>query len=94
MRDGLKTLARDLVEKTLEKVKRIQLEKYHKAKNEADKLKIELNPKQVFHKAVLNCKPVLYLTPIKRGGVTYQVCFKFYKVSVVITTTRCNNTAE
>lgn len=73
MRDGLKSLARDIVEKALEKVKRIQLEKYHKTKNEADKMKIELNPKEIFHKAVSNCKPVLYLTPIKRGGVTYQV---------------------
>lgn len=74
MRHGLKTLARDLVEKALEKVKRIQLEKYHKADSEDDKKRIELNPKVIFHKAVLNCKPVLYLQPIKRGGVTYQVC--------------------
>lgn len=72
MREGKKVLARELVETAFENVKRIQLEKYHKA-SEEEKSTIELNPKQVFHKAVLNCKPVLALTPIKRGGVTYQV---------------------
>ncbi|XP_018323968.1 28S ribosomal protein S7, mitochondrial isoform X2 [Agrilus planipennis] len=73
MRDGLKTLARGLVEKSFENIKRIQLEKYHKAKTEAEKQAIEINPKNIFHQAVNNCKPLLYLTPIKRGGVKYQV---------------------
>lgn len=73
MRKGKKELARSLVTQAFENVKRIQLEKYHKCKTEEEKSKIELNPKAVFHKAVENCKPVLYLTPIKRGGVRYQV---------------------
>lgn len=72
MRDGRKVLARGLVEEAFEKIKRIQVEKYHKANSE-DKNNIELNPKKIFHNAVLNCKPVLSLTPIKRGGVRYQV---------------------
>ncbi|RZC33713.1 28S ribosomal protein S7, mitochondrial, partial [Asbolus verrucosus] len=73
MRDGLKVLARDLVERAFENIKRIQLEKYHKCASEEDKQKIELNPRVIFHQAVENCKPILNLTPIKRGGVRYQV---------------------
>lgn len=72
MRDGRKVLARELVEKAFENIKRIQIERYHKASHE-DRKSIVLDPKQIFQNAVLNCKPVLYLTPIKRGGVTYQV---------------------
>ncbi|KAJ8923202.1 hypothetical protein NQ315_001756 [Exocentrus adspersus] len=73
MRDGLKILARSLVEQTFETIKRIQIEKYHKCKNDEDKSKIELNPRVIFYKAIENCKPVMQLTPIKRGGVRYQV---------------------
>lgn len=81
MKKGEKILARNLVEKSFEKIKRIQLEKYHKASAE-EKDTIKLNPKQIFLDAVVNCKPVLALTPIKRGGVKYQVllrknCFGF-----------------
>ncbi|CAG0880672.1 unnamed protein product [Darwinula stevensoni] len=53
-------------------VKRIQLEKYHKA-SEEEKRGIELNPQRIFHGAIDNCKPILALIPLKRGGVTYQV---------------------
>ncbi|KAF5282472.1 hypothetical protein FQR65_LT14280 [Abscondita terminalis] len=73
MRDGRKVLARELVEKTLEKIKRLQLERYHKAQKNEDKEKIELNPRVIVHRAILNGKPLLQLTPIKRGGVKYQV---------------------
>ncbi|XP_017786919.1 PREDICTED: 28S ribosomal protein S7, mitochondrial [Nicrophorus vespilloides] len=73
MRSGRKSLARELLDKAFEKVKRSQLEKFHKAKTEEDKNKIVLDPREVFHMAVDNCKPVLFLTPIKRGGVKYQV---------------------
>lgn len=73
MYDGKKTLARELIAKSFENIKRIQLEKYHKTKTEEDKENIELDPKKIFHQAVENCKPLLYLTPIKRGGVKYQV---------------------
>jgi len=73
MKSGNKTLARCLIEQALQTVKQIQLEKYHKAKSEEVKSNILLDPKVIFHRAVENCKPVLSLTPIKRGGVTYQV---------------------
>lgn len=76
MRDGKKEIARLQIEKTVESIKRLQLEKYHKCENEEERKKIELNPKVIIRKAVENCKPVLDLTPIKRGGVRYQVTLK------------------
>ena len=57
----------------LETVKRIQVQHYNKETNPDLKAQIEINPLKVFHAAVENCKPVLQLTPIKRGGATYQV---------------------
>lgn len=99
MKDGVKILAKELVDKTLEKIKRIQLEKYHKAQTSEEQHLIELNSRKIFHSAILNAKPLLQLTPIKRGGVTYQVCdlflhifcdvYKyFFKVPVPITDQR------
>lgn len=74
MEDGKKALARHLVEKAFENIKRIQIERYHLATTPEDKAKIELNPKAILYKAVENSKPLLQLCPIKRGGITYQVC--------------------
>jgi small subunit ribosomal protein S7 len=48
------------------------MEKYHAA-DDVTKAKIMINPLKIFHQAVENCKPVLALMPLKRGGVTYQV---------------------
>lgn len=73
MREGNKKRARLLVENTFENVKRIQLERYNKAKDPEAKAKIEVNPLKIFHAAVENSKPLLKLTSIKRGGSTYQV---------------------
>lgn len=72
MRKGNKMLARDLLEKTFENIKRIQIEHYNKAKDD-EKEFIELNPKVIFYQALKNCKPVLELTPMKVAGSTYQV---------------------
>ncbi|XP_032524878.2 small ribosomal subunit protein uS7m [Danaus plexippus] len=73
MKMGNKQLARSLVEKAFENIKRKQIERYHLASTPEDKAKILLNPKDVLHRAVENCKPLLQLLPIKRGGITYQV---------------------
>lgn len=73
MEDGKKHLARSLVEKAFENIKRIQIERYHLATTAETKAKIELDPKAILSKAVENCKPLLQLSPIKRGGITYQV---------------------
>lgn len=73
MKGGQKELARNLVEKCFENIKRIQLERYNLASSDEEKAKIETNPMKILHKAVENCRPILSLTPIKRGGVKYQV---------------------
>ncbi|KAL0893033.1 hypothetical protein ABMA27_014687 [Loxostege sticticalis] len=73
MEMGKKQLARSLVEKAFENIKRIQIERYHLASTAEEKNKIELNPKKVLHLAIENSKPLLQLSPIKRGGITYQV---------------------
>lgn len=73
MEKGNKRLARQLVEKAFENIKRKQIERYHLASTPEEKAKIELNPKDILYKAVENCKPLLQLQPIKRGGITYQV---------------------
>lgn len=73
MKEGKKELARDLLEKCFEKIKRIQIERYHKAKTEQDKEKIILSPITILHNALENVRPVLMTMPVKRGGVKYQV---------------------
>ena len=58
-----------------EKIKRIQLQRYHSVDDPEKKASIQTDPLKIFHAAMINSKPVLQLTPIKRGGVTYQVCY-------------------
>lgn len=73
MKGGNKRLARELVERGFENIKRMQLERYNLAEDAEEKARIETNPMRIFHGAVENCRPVMTLTPIKRGGVKYQV---------------------
>lgn len=70
---GRKQLAEENMRRAFENIKKIQMEKYHATTDATAKSEIELNPLTIFHQAIENCKPVLALTPIKRGGVTYQV---------------------
>lgn len=72
MKGGQKLLARQLIEKAFENIKRIQIERYHLAEPH-ERENIELNPVVILHKAIENCRPVLILTPVKRGGSKYQV---------------------
>ncbi|KAG2460990.1 28S ribosomal protein S7, mitochondrial [Polypterus senegalus] len=72
MKDGNKVLARNIMTQTLENIKRKQVEKYHKAPP-SEKDGIECNPYTIFHQALENCKPVIGLTSIQRGGKNYQV---------------------
>ncbi|XP_056144606.1 28S ribosomal protein S7, mitochondrial isoform X1 [Lampris incognitus] len=72
MKDGNKVLAREIVTETLENIKRKQVEKYHKAP-EGKKEEIECNPYTIFHQALENCKPVIGLSSIQKGGKYYQV---------------------
>ncbi|OWF47984.1 28S ribosomal protein S7, mitochondrial [Mizuhopecten yessoensis] len=72
MKKGKKKLARESVEETFMKVKILQLEKYHKAK-EDERDEIELNPINVFLEALENCRPNVHTTRVLRGGVMYEV---------------------
>lgn len=72
MKGGNKKLARELVEAGFENIKRIQLERYNLAEGE-EKTTIDTDPLKIFLKAVENSRPLLNLTPVKRGGVKYQV---------------------
>jgi small subunit ribosomal protein S7 len=73
MKCGRKDIARQLMSECFERIKRIQLERYHKASSEEEKSQIILNPVDILHAAIENCRPVLMVTPIRRGGVKYQV---------------------
>eukprot|EP00099_Drosophila_melanogaster_P007668 NP_001260339.1 mitochondrial ribosomal protein S7, isoform B [Drosophila melanogaster] len=68
---GNSALARTLLSKTLELIKRTQTEHMNLAKGE--KTTINTNPETLLKQAVENCRPLLQVTAIKRGGVTYQV---------------------
>lgn len=65
---------------TLEHIKRKQVEKYHKAP-EGEKEAIECNPYVIFHKAMENCKPIVGLASIQKGGKSYQVRNKAEQLS-------------
>lgn len=73
MRKGKKCLARDLLEEAFERIKRLQLERLNSSNDAEANSKIMTNPREILHLAVENCRPLLQLTPIKRGGVRYQV---------------------
>lgn len=62
-----------LVLQLFERIKRIQLEKYHKSTDPTEKAAIEVDPLKIFHSAIENCKPLLQLNSVKRGGQRYQV---------------------
>nr|ACI67117.1 28S ribosomal protein S7, mitochondrial precursor [Salmo salar] len=67
MKDGDKIIAKGIITQTLENMKRKQVEKYHKAP-EGKKAEIECNPYAIFHQALENCKPVIGLASIQKGG--------------------------
>lgn len=73
MEDGKKELARSLLEKGFLNIKRIQVQRYNSAKTDEERAEIETSPLKLLHRAIENARPLLKLTPIKRGGITYQV---------------------
>ncbi|XP_022207646.1 28S ribosomal protein S7, mitochondrial [Nilaparvata lugens] len=73
MRKGNKDLSRSLLDKAFENVKRLQLARYHKETDPEEKEKIITDPLKILHLAVENCKPLLVLISVKRGGAYYQV---------------------
>ena len=61
------------IPQTFENIKLKQIEYYNNTESEFEKELIETDPTKLFHKAVENCKPLLNIEKIKRGGVQYQV---------------------
>lgn len=57
----------------LENIKMKQIENYHKATTDAEKAMVVTDPLKVFHGAVENCKPLLILKTIVKGGSGYRV---------------------
>ncbi|XP_066291217.1 small ribosomal subunit protein uS7m-like [Branchiostoma lanceolatum] len=72
MRKGDRAVARSIVEKSFEHLKRHQIKKYHEAAPD-EKPYIDCNPVRIFHTAIDNCKPAVGVKSVKRGGKTYQV---------------------
>lgn len=72
MKDGKKQVAVSIVDKMLVNIKTAQILKYHSA-SDIEKSGIVLNPVTIFHEALENCKPVLTLTKVYKGGVRYNV---------------------
>lgn len=72
MRQGKKTVARKLLETAFENIKISQLNTYYKLPPE-ERDSVMLDPKVILHHAIENCSPILELTSIKRGGITYKV---------------------
>jgi small subunit ribosomal protein S7 len=58
-----------------ENIKRSQLEKYHSLPAEKKEDFEMQDPNELLRVAINNIKPIMVLTPIKRGGVRYQVTF-------------------
>uniref|UniRef100_UPI00358DF647 small ribosomal subunit protein uS7m n=1 Tax=Myxine glutinosa TaxID=7769 RepID=UPI00358DF647 len=72
MHGGGKLLARTIMLEALERLKREQVTLYHKTPP-GERQAIECNPYAIFHKALENCKPILGLKKMIKGGTTYQV---------------------
>lgn len=70
---GRKAAARKTLERTFETIKIMQLEKFNKAETEEEKAKIIIDPLIIFKVAIANCRPVLKLNEMMRGGSLYQV---------------------
>lgn len=74
MKSGQKELIRKKVYAALELVKRSQYKLWLKA-NDEEKKSIEMDPFVIAEKAVTNCRPLMKIQGVTRGGTTYQVPF-------------------
>lgn len=54
-------------------IKRAQMAKYWKAKDDKRRSGIIVNPEELFHKALDNARPLMGLEKVARGGVVYSV---------------------
>lgn len=68
-RKGNKKLARELMDQCFENIKQIQIQRLNLGKEE----NVVADPLELLLLAIENCRPILQVTKIKRGGVAYQV---------------------
>ncbi|XP_067936049.1 small ribosomal subunit protein uS7-like [Watersipora subatra] len=73
MTHGHKKTAKSIVSKAFEKIKLIQLEKWHKADTEEDRQAVVCDPNKIFHQAFENVKPVFKLQRYIKAGTIYMV---------------------
>uniref|UniRef100_A0A8R1DU89 Small ribosomal subunit protein uS7m n=1 Tax=Caenorhabditis japonica TaxID=281687 RepID=A0A8R1DU89_CAEJA len=73
-KDGEKETSRRNVLGALEIIKRRQYKAWAKASDE-EKKNITVNPFEISRKAIKNCRPLMKLQGVTRGGTTYQVPF-------------------
>ncbi|XP_052782291.1 28S ribosomal protein S7, mitochondrial-like [Mya arenaria] len=73
MKDGRKQMTREIIAKTFQYIKHVQLEKYHTEKDEVKKNAIELDPFVIFHTALENGKPILMTKKVRKSGQKIQV---------------------
>ncbi|KAF8371119.1 mrps-7 [Pristionchus pacificus] len=74
MTDGRKEMSRKNVLAALEIIKRKQYQAWNKASDD-EKPKIELSAFKIAEVGIDNCKPLMKLQGVTRGGTTYQVPF-------------------
>lgn len=70
-KDGNSTLARELLTKTFEVIKRTQIERENLVQSKTEN--IITDSERLLINAIENSRPLLELSVIKRGGVKYQV---------------------
>ncbi|CAJ0568345.1 unnamed protein product, partial [Mesorhabditis spiculigera] len=75
MKDGQKETSRHNVLSALEIVKRKQYKAWVDAPTPEEKANVERDPFKVAEAAIRNCRPLMKLMPVTRGGTTYQVPF-------------------
>jgi len=73
MKDGRKQKVREIVMQAFELIKRKQLKLYWSAQTDEERASIVCDPVAIFHQAMKNVAPILWLIPISRGGIIYQV---------------------
>ncbi|CAH3198530.1 unnamed protein product, partial [Porites evermanni] len=70
MWDGKKSLSQKILKMALEDIKTEQLQKQRESTNPDS---IQTDPLQIFLEAVENCKPIVGVRGMNRGGKVYQV---------------------
>lgn len=72
MKKGEFSVARNIIEKAFFKIKLVQMEKRNKESVEENKRLIPADPLRIFLAALDNCRPLLKIVNVRKGGITYK----------------------